>query len=89
MATKVVHAGYQFDPLTGAIMPPITLSTTFEQKSPGVPIGVTFSLYNKSICCRSWSTADQEIQLEKCWNKLWRPWRMENMDWLFRRDWVH
>lgn len=37
-STKAIHAGFDFDPATGAIMPPIYLSSTFAQKSPGDPI---------------------------------------------------
>ena len=33
--TKVIHAGHQEDKETGAVMPPIHLSSTFKQKSPG------------------------------------------------------
>jgi cystathionine beta-lyase/cystathionine gamma-synthase len=36
-ATKAIHAGFHADPATGAVMPPIYLSSTFAQKSPGVP----------------------------------------------------
>ncbi len=33
--TKVIHAGHKEDKQTGAVMPPIHLSSTFKQKSPG------------------------------------------------------
>ena len=33
--TKVIHAGHQEDKETGSVMPPIHLSSTFKQKSPG------------------------------------------------------
>ena len=33
--TKVIHSGHQEDKETGAVMPPIHLSSTFKQKSPG------------------------------------------------------
>eukprot|EP01125_Pyxidicula_operculata_P022946 TRINITY_DN9706_c0_g1_i1.p1 TRINITY_DN9706_c0_g1~~TRINITY_DN9706_c0_g1_i1.p1 ORF type:complete len:390 (-),score=89.94 TRINITY_DN9706_c0_g1_i1:40-1209(-) len=33
--TKVIHAGQKADPITGAVTTPISLSTTFRQKSPG------------------------------------------------------
>ena len=33
--TKVIHSGHKEDKETGAIMPPIHLSSTFKQKSPG------------------------------------------------------
>lgn len=34
--TASIHCGMEFDPHTGAVMTPISLSTTFAQKSPGV-----------------------------------------------------
>ena len=33
--TKVIHSGHKDDNATGAVMPPIHLSSTFKQKSPG------------------------------------------------------
>jgi len=33
--TKVIHSGHQEDKETGAVMPPIHLSSTFKQRSPG------------------------------------------------------
>ncbi|KAL1975282.1 hypothetical protein VTN31DRAFT_3674 [Thermomyces dupontii] len=37
--TRAVHAGADPDPTTGAVIEPITLSTTFAQKGVGQPIG--------------------------------------------------
>lgn len=37
-ATKAIHAGFHHDPSTGAIMPPIHLSSTFAQETPGHPV---------------------------------------------------
>lgn len=37
-ATKAIHAGFHHDSATGAVMPPIYLSSTFAQVSPGTPI---------------------------------------------------
>ncbi len=37
--TRVVHAGHRIDPATGAVSPPIVLSTTFARDAEGVPIG--------------------------------------------------
>ncbi|KAJ3308752.1 hypothetical protein HDU76_003826, partial [Blyttiomyces sp. JEL0837] len=34
--TRAVHAGQIPDPTTGAVIPPISLSTTFEQSAAGV-----------------------------------------------------
>jgi len=33
--TLAIHAGYEPEPTTGAVMPPIVLSTTFAQEGPG------------------------------------------------------
>lgn len=38
-ATRAVHAGAHLDPSTGAVIAPISLSTTFAQTSVGKPIG--------------------------------------------------
>eukprot|EP01027_Heterolobosea_sp_BB2_P025269 GEZU01038776.1.p1 GENE.GEZU01038776.1~~GEZU01038776.1.p1 ORF type:complete len:422 (-),score=159.06 GEZU01038776.1:109-1308(-) len=44
-ATRAIHAGQHPDPHTGAVMVPISLSTTFAQVSPGVayPAGYEYS----------------------------------------------
>lgn len=42
-ATKVIHAGQQPDPSTGAVMPPIYLSTTYQQNAPGDHKGFEYS----------------------------------------------
>ena len=34
--TKVIHAGQQPDPLTGAVMTPVYQTSTYAQKHPGV-----------------------------------------------------
>jgi len=41
--TKVIHAGARPDPSTGAVVTPISLATTFKQKSPGVHQGYEYS----------------------------------------------
>ena len=33
--TTAIHSGYKKDPATGSLMPPVFLSTTFAQKTPG------------------------------------------------------
>ena len=38
--TKAIHAGTQFDGTTGAVIAPISLSTTFAQSEPSKPLGV-------------------------------------------------
>ncbi|ODV61474.1 trans-sulfuration enzyme family protein ASCRUDRAFT_75484 [Ascoidea rubescens DSM 1968] len=39
-ATKAIHVGSAHDPHSGAVISPISLSTTFAQSSPANPIGV-------------------------------------------------
>jgi cystathionine gamma-lyase len=41
--TKVIHAGVEADPTTGAIMTPIYQTSTYVQKSPGVHKGYEYS----------------------------------------------
>ena len=43
MATRVIHAGQQPDPSTGAIMTPIFATSTYVQKSPGEHQGWEYS----------------------------------------------
>jgi cystathionine gamma-lyase len=43
IATKVIHAGQRPDPVTGAVMPPISVSSTYAQESPGVHKGFEYS----------------------------------------------
>ncbi|KAG0271709.1 hypothetical protein BGZ95_000446, partial [Linnemannia exigua] len=33
--TRAIHAGQHPDPVTGAVIPPLSLSTTFKQHSAG------------------------------------------------------
>jgi cystathionine gamma-lyase len=42
IATRVIHAGQAPDPSTGAVMPPIYATSTFEQESPGVHKGLDY-----------------------------------------------
>lgn len=42
-ATRCIHAGQAPDPTTGAIMPPVSLSSTYVQSSPGVHSGYEYS----------------------------------------------
>lgn len=39
-STRAVHVGSSPDPVTGAVIPAISLSTTFAQTAPGQPIGI-------------------------------------------------
>jgi len=41
--TRAVHAGQQPDPSTGAIMPPVFMTSTYVQESPGVHRGYDYS----------------------------------------------
>lgn len=41
--TRVIHAGQSPDPSTGAVMPPIYLSSTYQQTSPGEHKGFEYS----------------------------------------------
>jgi cystathionine gamma-lyase len=42
-ATRAIHAGQSPEPVTGAIMPPISVSSTYVQKSPGKHTGFEYS----------------------------------------------
>ncbi len=42
-ASLVIHGGQRPDPSTGAVMPPISLATTYAQESPGVNQGFEYS----------------------------------------------
>lgn len=44
--TLAIHAGQPHDPTTGAVMPPIVLSSTFAQSSPGEHKGFDYSRTN-------------------------------------------
>jgi cystathionine gamma-lyase len=43
IGTKAIHAGQHPDPVTGAVTVPISLASTFVQKSPGVHSGYEYS----------------------------------------------
>jgi cystathionine gamma-lyase len=42
IATRVIHAGQEPDPSTGAVMPPIYATSTYAQQSPGVHKGLDY-----------------------------------------------
>lgn len=42
-ATRVIHAGQEHDPLTGAVMQPIYQTSTYAQESPGVHKGFVYA----------------------------------------------
>jgi cystathionine gamma-lyase len=42
-STLCIHAGQAPDPVTGAVMPPISLSSTYAQRSPGEHAGYEYS----------------------------------------------
>jgi cystathionine gamma-lyase len=41
--SKVIHAGQSYEEMTGAVMPPIFLSSTYVQESPGVHKGFEYT----------------------------------------------
>ena len=41
--TRVIHGGQEVDPTTGAVMPPIYLSSTYQQEKPGMHKGFEYS----------------------------------------------
>ncbi len=41
--TLAVHAGYEPDPLHGAVMPPVVMASTFAQPEPGKPLKYDYS----------------------------------------------
>lgn len=43
LATRVIHAGQEPDPTTGAVMPPIYATSTYAQESPGKHKGYEYS----------------------------------------------
>lgn len=45
-ATKTIHAGWNPDPQTGAVMPPIYMTSTFELDSPGQSRGFEYTRAN-------------------------------------------
>ena len=45
-ATKTIHSSQPSDPSTGALMPTIFQTSTFEQESPGVNLGFDYSRTN-------------------------------------------
>ncbi|WP_428407882.1 cystathionine gamma-synthase [Hyphococcus sp.] len=42
-ATRVIHAGQEYDPTTGAVMQPIYQTSTYAQESPGVHKGFVYA----------------------------------------------
>ncbi len=43
LASRVIHGGQSCDPTTGAVMPPVCLSSTYAQESPGRHRGYEYS----------------------------------------------
>lgn len=43
LATRVIHGGEEFDPTTGAVMPPIYTTSTYRQSKPGQHQGFEYS----------------------------------------------
>ena len=42
-STRCIHAGQTPDPVTGAVMPPVSFSSTYAQSSPGEHAGFEYS----------------------------------------------
>ncbi|KAK4507208.1 hypothetical protein PRZ48_000943 [Zasmidium cellare] len=61
--TLAVHAGSPHDPVTGAVIEPISLSTTFAQTSVGVPVGE--HEYTRSSNPNRWNFERSIAALEK------------------------
>lgn len=59
--TRYVHAGSEPDPETGAVVPPIHLSTTFAQDGPGEPRGFEYSRTDNPTRSR-WEQALAELE---------------------------
>jgi cystathionine gamma-lyase len=49
--TLAIHAGQPADPITGAVIPPISLSTTFQQVTPGEHKGYDYSRSGNPTRC--------------------------------------
>ena len=41
--TRAIHAGQSPDPTTGAIMPPVYMTSTYVQEAPGITKGYDYS----------------------------------------------
>lgn len=62
LATRVIHAGQEPDPTTGAIMTPIYATSTYVQKSPGQHQGYEYSrTKNPTRCAYEKCVADLEL----------------------------
>ena len=69
--TLAVHAGRSIDPSSGAVTPPIHLSTTFERSQNGdYPLGF-FPIHARII------------PTGECWNSAWPRWREAGKQWSF------
>ena len=42
LSTRCIHGGQEPDPATGAVMPPVSLASTYKQKSPGEHTGYVY-----------------------------------------------
>ncbi len=45
-ATKAIHMGWEPDPVTGSVMPPIYMTSTFELDAPGISQGFDYTRAN-------------------------------------------
>jgi cystathionine gamma-lyase len=61
IATRVIHGGQAPDPATGAVMPPIYATSTYQQQSPGVHKGLDYGRsHNPTRWALERSVADLE-----------------------------
>src|SRR3954454_2156698 len=60
-ATRTIHAGQLPDPSTGAVMPPIYVTSTYAQESPGVHKGLDYGRsHNPTRWALEYCVADLE-----------------------------
>jgi cystathionine beta-lyase/cystathionine gamma-synthase len=67
LATRIIHAGAEPDPSTGAIMTPIYQTSTYVQSAPGQHKGYEY--------------ARSQILPAKLWKMHLQYWKMQSLDW--------
>ena len=82
-ATRVIHHSgeREYEPTSGAVVPPITLSTTFAQEAPAKPISVQrveVAPLFKSFYFRIMNIRVPEIPIGTCLKSLWQLWKTPN-----------
>jgi len=88
--TRAIHVGSEPNPETGAVIPPISLSTTYKQNAIGVHKVRILALTIISFTDRRFrvlNTHAQETQTETPLKLPWRPLKLvEHMPWLLHLD---